>query len=239
MPTRSRGPVLASALGTCLLLSGGTATAALPAAAPAAAPASEAGGSLARVCAYGQMATAGLGPWGPERPYIPIDNVVHPTMDAFVAAKPEVRPLRTEQFVSRDGQGRAVQIRCKGKSADHISTVHGAGTASGEGTCAAVNRTTLRAVTAALTPAERAAAAFDPSEVVVDEDTQAMTGGEWTQESPSTAVQDGVLHLKSSSLLVEWLDPRWQDLPEAFRGIHYCTLIAPGELRRVLLGGQG
>lgn len=238
MPTRPRGPVLASALGTCLLLSGGTA-AAVPLAAPARAPAGEAGGTLARVCAYGQMATAGLGPWGPGRPYVPIDNVVHPTMEAFVDSKPAIRPLRTEQFVSRDTAGRAVQIRCKGKSADHVNTVYGDGTASGEGTCAAVNRTTLRTVGASLGAAERASAAFDPAQVVVDADTQTMSGGEWTQEFPSAAVQDGVLHLRAYSLLVEWLDPRWQGLPESFRGVHYCTLIAPGELRRVLLGGLG
>lgn len=234
---RSRGPALATGLAAGLMLTGGAASASpRPAPGSAPSPTAAAEDSLARVCAYGQMATAGLGPWGPGRPPLPIDNVVHQGMESFVAAKPQVRPLRTHQFVSRDGDGRAVQIRCKGKSADHINTVHGDGTASGESACGAVNRTTLRSVGASLSAPERAGAVHDPAKVVVDEDTQTLTGAEWTQEFSSTAVEDGVLHLRAYALVVEWLDPRWQNLPEAFRGVHYCTLIAPGHLRRVLLG---
>lgn len=210
-------------------------TAALLVTAAGAAPAaaSRESDSLAGFCAFAEAALSGLDPAKvPAR-----ENVVHEDLAGFVASKPDAVPLRTHQYVTYEDEGRTkpVQIRCKTKSADHITASYGTAAARGDAPCSTLNAHMLDLAVLTMTAAERAAS-LDPAAVVLDADKVTATGAEWVQEHPSLTVREGVLHLQSSALLVGWADPRYAGLPDSFRGNHYCTVAAPSYLKRVLLG---
>ena len=48
--------------------------------------------------------------------------------------------------------------------------------------------------------------------------------------------EENALHVKSKALYVSWHDERFLEMPARFRGTHYCHLIAPSYLRRLLDG---
>ncbi|QLY28802.1 hypothetical protein [Nocardia huaxiensis] len=155
---------------------------------------------------------------------------------AFAASKPTVQPLTVTSYTTyaATDPGLAKQVRCKGKSADHLTEVYGVGIAGPENDCAAVNRVTLRLINRSLTPAERRALVHKPGTVVIDADTQAVSGPDWLADFPVATVDStGTLHLPSKALNVPLDTP---NIPDAFKGQHYCTLIAPDYLKQLLLG---
>ncbi|GAB4586557.1 hypothetical protein [Nocardia sp. IFM 10818] len=157
-------------------------------------------------------------------------------LGSFAASKPQVQPLTVTSYTTYEDSGTGLprQVRCKGKSADHLAEVYGARTAGPEGTCAQVNRGTLKQVAGSLTDAEREALVFRPNRVVIDPDTLATTGQDWLSDFPTATVDSaGTLHLPAKALHVPLDTP---GIPDAFKGQHYCTLIAPEHLKRILLG---
>ncbi|GAA3203203.1 hypothetical protein GCM10010468_17180 [Actinocorallia longicatena] len=164
-------------------------------------------------------------------------NVDYPDKASFEKSKPQVSPLTTGSYVTYEDEAGTLpeQIRCKGKTADHLQAVYGQAVAGPEQACSVVNAETLRQVAAGLSPAERAAARFRPENVVVDGDFPGFTGWDWLMDFPVAYVAwwDGKLHLPSKALSAPW---SWVLLPESFRGQHYCTLVAPSHLKRLMLG---
>lgn len=164
-------------------------------------------------------------------------NVNHPDYEAFQQSKAEVQPLRTEQFIEyRDPTAKAdpMRISCKVKTADHLNEVFGAGTAKESGSCEMIHREMAAAVAASLAPG---AAKIAVTDIVFDADDIKYMGSQWV--SPYQYVYRdaaGKIHLKSKALLVNWTDIRFKLAPDRFRGAHYCHLIAPEYLAKLMTG---
>lgn len=174
---------------------------------------------------------------------LPIDNRLHTDKDAFTASKPGVDPLTTHQFVSRDAAGRPQGISCKTKSADHLQSVHGTSAARDPAlaprSCRDVQQRIVTDVWRSLSPAQRTAAPLPPQRLMLDADARSYTGSSWVGSPAEVHVaDDGRLHLRASALFAEWNDWRWKMMPKSFRGNHYCHLVAPERVRRLLLGEE-
>jgi hypothetical protein len=185
---------------------------------------------LTAFCADAQQQISGT----PLRP----ENVVHTDYDAFVLSKPEVRPLRTEQYVWYEDETRTQprMISCKMKTADHIATEYGADQVSAEGVCESINRRTLARVLESMGAAERRWLAFDGgSRVVFDPEERTTDGPQWLKPYPFAYLgADGALHLKAKAMRNDWLDPRYAQAPARFKGTRYCHFVAPQYLARLL-----
>ena len=61
----------------------------------------------------------------------PLRNVVHADYAPFVISKPQIEPLETQQYLqyADEAKTRPTMLMCKGKSADHVVAVYGAGAA--------------------------------------------------------------------------------------------------------------
>lgn len=165
--------------------------------------------------------------------------VLHPDLDGFVKSKTDIDPLTLHVYAwpAPDDPGRAVAISCKMKSADHLNTAFGAGTAGPDGLCQDMNRETLRQVRAALPAAAGRKVVLDPGENVFNEKQPATTGADWLAPFLLTTEDDaGTLTIHSKGFRVDWLDPRFARFDARVRGVHYCHLIAPGHLRDLLTG---
>jgi hypothetical protein len=126
-------------------------------------------------------------------------------------------------------------ISCKLKSADQLNFEYGAGSAGHEGTCRSVNGLTLERVLAARGNPEQPAGVF--TKVVLDPDEVGPSGVVWLKPFTMVSVDDdNALHIKAKALFVSWHDERFLKMPARFRGTHYCHLIAPSYLRRLLDG---
>jgi hypothetical protein len=229
---------------TALLTTALLATAALGIVAPAAAEPTDAdievpgaqatdGDQFPQICLRAQVQTANLRVGKFQRAGGTLSEQTYPDPASFAASKPQVKPLTVTSYTTY-ANGMAKQIRCKGKSADHLTDVYGAAIAGEEGTCAEVNQFTLRQVARSLTTEERKALVHRPRTVVIDADTAATTGLDWLADFPvATKDATGTLHLPSKSLYVPLDTP---GIPDAFKGQHYCTLITHDYLKQLLLG---
>ncbi|WP_067686119.1 hypothetical protein [Nocardia jejuensis] len=185
------------------------------------------------LCMRTQMLTASIDEASFRRAGGNIDNVDYTDPAAFAASKPQVKPLTTTRF-DTDEDGVAKQVRCKGKSADAVTAAYGPYVAGGEGDCASANRRTVWEASIMLSATERMAQVRQLDDIVIDPDTQARSGPEWLADFPTaTKDSDGRVHLPSKSLLVPLSAP---NIPEAFKGQHYCTLAAHAYVKRLLLG---
>lgn len=195
-----------------------------------------AAGTSGELCRRAQIESANLHSNRFYRRGGELQDTAYPDLASFASSKPQVQPLTVTHYTTYEDAGATLpkQVRCKGKSADHINAVYGENTAGPEGTCAAANRRTLREIARSLTPQERKALKYRPNDVVLDADTEAATGQQWLADFPTATVDSaGRLHLPSSSLFVPLDTP---GIPEAFKGQHYCTLVAPSHLLRLLSG---
>jgi hypothetical protein len=182
-------------------------------------------------CAEAQRRLAGTA--------LPVSNVVETAFEAFKKSKPSVEPLRTHQYLEADPAGRPLQLSCKTKSADHLRSAHGAAAAGADRACRELHRDMVNEVWRALPAAERARAAHPPWRVMLDADTVSHMGSSWLKSRAEARVgADGRLHLRAAGLLAEWEDWRWKFMPESFRGNHYCHLVAPERIRRLMLGEE-
>ncbi|MFI9402133.1 hypothetical protein [Nocardia sp. NPDC052316] len=188
------------------------------------------------LCIRAQSQTANLNVVAYRRAGGALEKAVYPDLASFAAAKPPARPLTVARYNSYEDAAatQPKQVRCKGKSADHLTAVYGADIAGPEGTCAAANRQPLAETARMLTPAERDALVHRPNTIQIDPDTSAINGPDWLADFPAATMDSaGKLHIGSKSLYVPFATP---DIPEAFKGQHYCTLIAHAYLKRLMLG---
>jgi len=171
---------------------------------------------------------------------LPAANAVQVDFDVFVKAKATIRPLRAQQHVdyADPAKTQPMLIACKTKSADHLNAVYGPGTALGDDyTCRSINRGIVLGAWSAMSAAERAAAAWPPSRIMLDGDDVGFLGSTFVK--PYTFLYrgaDGLPHLQARAQYASWLDWRWKLMPERFRGTHYCRLIAPEYARRLIRG---
>lgn len=166
------------------------------------------------------------------------DAVEHPTYASFQESKSEVKPLRVEQFVEyRDAATKSdpLRISCKVKTADQLNEIYGDGTAKGSGTCEAIHREIASAVAAGL-PVE--SLKISPSQITFEPDYIKYMGSQWVSPYQYVYRDGAALHLKSKALYVAWTDIRFKLAPDRFRGTHYCHLIAPEYLARLLTGAE-
>lgn len=201
----------------------------------AAAPADAAGATMPAetsdgFCAAAQRLAAGT--------QLPARNVVHANYEAFVESKPAIRPLVTQQYVLRDDAGRPLRVSCKLKTADHLRAEYGrAAAAEDSARCAALNREVARSVYARLDAATRARAVFPLARVFLEPDEITFVGSRYVAPYPFVWIaDDGTLRLRAKSLRVDWDDWRFAWAPDRVRGTHYCHLVAPEYLRRLMLG---
>ncbi|HRX91122.1 MAG TPA: hypothetical protein P5528_16905 [Steroidobacteraceae bacterium] len=173
---------------------------------------------------------------------MPVTNIVHTDYDAFVLSKPGVRPLETQQYIRYSDTARTQpeMISCKFKTADHIRAEYGAQAAGEAASCAYLNRRTLDAVLAAYGERQRQKLRYRGGTAVLIEADQMVTGGpNWLAPFEMVSVDlAGTLRIRSQSMRSDWTDPRFADTPVRFKGTHYCHLIAPDYLRRLLTTGS-
>jgi hypothetical protein len=170
---------------------------------------------------------------------VPARNVLVGDYQAFSRASPSVKPLETLQYIGyADSQNtKPRMISCKLHSAERIRAEYGA-TAAGESTtCARLNRRTLDAVMLTLTDRQKKKMPFKGSiGVLLEPDEQAASEAQWLEAF--TMVQTdagGTLRIRAKSLRTDG-SMRVSSKPNATTGRHYCHLIAPDYLKRILLG---
>lgn len=173
----------------------------------------------------------------------PLRNVVHADYAPFVLSKPQIEPLETQQYLQYADEAKTLpqMLMCKGKSADHVVAVYGAGAARTDlaATCRDVNRDIVLGAWNALTPAQRAAARVTPQRVMLEADDVKLTGSRWiTPHQFAWSGDDGRPHLQARRLRADWTDWRWRLAPNSWRGTFYCQLAAPEYVERLLLGQE-
>ena len=166
-------------------------------------------------------------------------NVLVGDYQAFSRASPSVKPLETLQYIGyADAQHtKARMISCKLHSAERIRAEYG-GTAAGESTtCARLNRRTLDAVMLTLTDRQKKKMPFQGSiAVLLEPDELATSEAQWHEAF--TMVQTdagGTLRIRAKSLRSDG-SMRVSSKVNAANGRHYCHLIAPDYLKRILIG---
>ena len=171
---------------------------------------------------------------------VPAATVVHPDYESFKASKPEVKPLRTEQFVVYEDAAKQQPklVSCKLKTADIVIKEYGAAAAKdGPAACSDIHRQMLGAVTAGMSATDKAALKIDPAKVVFDEDEQSRTGDSWIKPFDAAYTDaKGTLHLKGKLLRVDWNNKLYALLPDRVRGTLYCHLVAPEYAKRLITG---
>lgn len=88
-----------------------------------------------------------------------------------------------------------------------------------------------------LAPAERERALFGKgSKVRFERDRLLGTPEEWYPPYEMVSVDgSGRLRIRANALRVDWTDAKQAQQPERDRGVHFCHLVAPEYLRRLLL----
>jgi len=162
-------------------------------------------------------------------------NTVHQDFDAYVKSKPHEKPLATEQYYYYGEDGMAKIVSCKMKSAGRIVMAHGEQAAGEEKDCRRINQRSFDELYAVL-EAHREELAFRRSEVIFEEDEFAYMGPDWLDPWPypaATVENDGKLHIRAKAMHIPyaWYIP----IPDRFKGVHYCHLVAPAYLRQLLL----
>jgi len=163
--------------------------------------------------------------------------IVHEDFEAFVRSKSSIDPLTLHayQWTGPGDPDRVVAISCKMRSADHLNAVYGEGTAGADGLCQDVNRETLRSVGASLGTVPEVV--FDADEDVFNDENPQSSGRIWLAPFRVTSADAaGRLQVHSAGFRVDWQDQRFAAYDGRVRGVHYCHLIAPSNLRAVLAG---
>lgn len=163
-------------------------------------------------------------------------NIDHPDYEAFKLSKAEIEPLQTEQFVEyADPAAKKdpVKISCKVKTGDLLNETYGEGTAKKQGSCEAIHRDMADAVYVSLDPS---AIRVSRERLVFAPDDVKMMGSQWITPFQVVYAADGKIYLRSKALLVNWNDLKFKFAPDRLRGTHYCHLIAPEYLVRLVTG---
>ena len=176
------------------------------------------------------------------RTALPMELVVHENFESFVKSKAIIdvsgkkpRPI-IQQFNWADDEGHLLGISCKLKSADHLNLVFGERSAGPDGLCQDMNQAVFKLIAKKSGIPAFGRVTFDPAETVSNESQPGMTGPDWLAPFAMTYVEDDALHIATKGFVVEFTDPRYQNAPERFRGVHYCHLIAPDYLAALMAG---
>ncbi|GMG86282.1 hypothetical protein MNKW57_06030 [Biformimicrobium ophioploci] len=162
----------------------------------------------------------------------------------FKESKAGARPLDSQQYVGyQHADGTAsdypVTVSCKMKTAERVRTAYadqpGVKVADDDRTCREWTELMVQGMYEKLEGQYAGQLRARDSIVVVEEDSTYI-GPLWLRPFPyQAAVADGErLLLGSKSLHVEYR--RFMPVPRSFMGTHYCHLIAPEYLQRLLLG---
>lgn len=167
----------------------------------------------------------------------PMRAVVHDTYGGFVKSKAVIEGPEIHQFHWSDADGNVVGISCKLKSADHLNLAFGDGTAGPDGTCQSMNQAVFELVTPRASKPAYTEVIFEPKELVRNEEEPGMTGPDWLKPYTATwADDDGALHIESRGFQINFTDPQFADVPDRFRGVHYCHFIAPEYFSELMRG---
>jgi hypothetical protein len=173
------------------------------------------------------------------RTTIPMQMQLHTEFDAFVKSKATIdgSTPTIHQYNWHDAEGRLVGISCKLKNVDHLVATFGPGSAGPEGTCQDMNRAVYDLVRADIAQPRFPRVVFDPRETIFNDNQPGMTGPDWLAPFTLTSVDgDGALCIHTKAFIVNFLDPKYAQLPVRFRGVHYGHFIAPSHLRDLLTG---
>lgn len=165
----------------------------------------------------------------------PVNNVVHEAFREFTLSKPQIGPLETQQYVWR-AEGEPLAVSCKLKTTDHIETHYGQGNAPAERGCADVNRATLDAILQSMPIKERAEAQKRAANIVFVDDRMMPTGPDWLAPYTMARKKGRRIEIEAKGFRGNWLDPRLAQAPPRFKGTHYCHLVAPAYMKRLLAG---
>lgn len=175
------------------------------------------------------------------RTTVPMELVVHEDFNAFVKSKalimgPGGRP-EIQQFDWHDADGNIQGISCKMKNAEHLQLEFGAGMAGPEGYCHDMNQALYDLIRQQLPDPVYTTVIFDPNERNDKEMQRNQSGPEWLLPFTLTTLDaEGSLHIATKGFVINFTDPRYQRFPASWRGTHYCHLIAPEYLTRLLEG---
>ena len=164
-------------------------------------------------------------------------NIIHDKWPDYTASKPEVdeTELVSHQFLYQEGLPNSGEpyvkiISCKTKSSDRIKTFRGEDAAGTQSSCGAVNRRTVERVIDRLK-------LDDPPEIIYDEDDSVLMGPQWLEPWPyKVAYEDesGALHFRGKGMLIPY--SKLIPMPDRFKGVHYCHLVAPDYAEALLTG---
>lgn len=165
---------------------------------------------------------------------------VHGDYESFKKSKASIEPLVIHQFVQHEVEDASVPalVSCKTKTPDLLRETYGADVAKDSSlSCRDINRATVMSVWRDLDSARRASVRDTPDRILLDGDLNVMMGTKWIEPYDSIYRDAaGQLHLFAKSLRIDWDDIWFAWAPNSLRGVHYCHLVAPEHLRRVLLG---
>lgn len=165
----------------------------------------------------------------------PVNNIVHEAFRKFTLSKPQIGPLETQQYVWR-ADDEPLAVSCKLKTTDHIETHYGPGNAPAQRGCADINRATLDAILQSLPIKERAEAEKRAANIVFVDDRMMPTGPDWLAPYTMAERKRGKIEIEAKGFRGDWLDPRLAEAPPRFKGTHYCHLVAPAYMKRLLAG---
>jgi len=166
-------------------------------------------------------------------------NVTHGDWESFVVSKAKIRPLETEQFVLYDEEThkQPVRVSCKMKTSDHLIDEYGGNAAHEGGRCSSINARIVDNVLSGMTLEEIERQQLTQERIVFDKDDVVVSGLRWTEPYAFVYLaEDGMVHIHSKRMQINWKNLLFALAPERFRGALYCHLIAPEYARLLLLG---
>lgn len=191
--------------------------------------------TTSRFCGYAQQVVAAT--------QLGAANRVHDDYVEFMASRPQVEPLETQQYVLYEDDRRTVPLRvsCKMSTPDHLTDEYGAGAVGAPpASCLDLHRAIVTEVYESLSVEERVRLRFTPDQILLDADEKTVLGATWISPYDFASLDaGGALHLRSKALRIDWGDMWWSWAPASMRGLYYCHVIAPEYLRRLVMGDQG
>jgi hypothetical protein len=171
---------------------------------------------------------------------VAVINEIQLNLNSFINSKSSVNPLTTHQFLHylpvEMNWGQEVLpaiVSCKLKTAERINHYDANANAGPDLSC----RTMLeRDVNEVLRSVDAESLAFQPDDIVYDDDEMASLGPTWLAPWPYAVArkENGNLVWQSKALIINnhW----WYPMPARWLGTHYCHLPTPQYIRAVLVG---
>ena len=178
---------------------------------------------------------------------MPVDNVVYQEdsyWTTFKKSKPQAQPLTTHQYAGyalANGErvDYPVTVACKMKTAERIRTANtetsNVTIAEEDSECQKWQAVMLDHVYGALQE-QGSTALLSRENIELADENNVLVGPLWLRpEVYQVAYSEGdTLKLRSKALHVEYR--RFMPVPRSFMGTHYCTMIAPEYLAKLIQG---